>query len=100
VPSQTGSLFLRCIISEALLLGESEHLLGDRTQGRTTPSQSVSGKWDTRSFHMIIMLSGASVPPPSDLVLGVKDKILTIDLPHELRAKFNSLFELLFGLAL
>ena len=36
----------------------------------------------------------------SDLVLGVKDKILTIDLPHELRAKFNSLFKLLFGLAL
>jgi hypothetical protein len=32
--------------------------------------------------------------------LGVKDKILAIDLPHELRAKLDSLFELLFGLAL
>jgi hypothetical protein len=31
--------------------------------------------------------------------LGVKDKILTVDLPHELHAKFYSLFELLFGLA-
>ena len=43
------------------------------------------------------MLSGASVPPPKDLFLDVKDKILTIDLPQELRAKFNSLLELLFG---
>ena len=51
-------------------------------------------------FHTIIMLSGASVPPPKDLFLDVKDKILTIDLPQELRAKFNSLLELLFGLAL
>ena len=33
-------------------------------------------------------------------VLGVKGKILSIDLPHELRAKFDILFELLFGLAL
>ena len=48
---------------------------------------------------MIIMLSDASVPPSKDLILGVKDKILAVDLPHELRAKFNSLFELLFGLA-
>ena len=46
------------------------------------------------------MLSSASVPPPSDLVLGVKDKIQTIDLPHELGAKFNSLFELLLRFAL
>jgi len=38
--------------------------------------------------------------PPSDLVLGVKDGILTVDLPHEFRAKFDSLFELPFGLAL
>ena len=38
--------------------------------------------------------------PPSDLVLGVKDGILTVDLPDELRAKFGSLFELPFGLAL
>ena len=44
------------------------------------------------------MLSGASVPP-SDLVLGVKNKIQIIDLPHELRAKFNSWFELLFRFA-
>jgi hypothetical protein len=49
---------------------------------------------------MIIMLSGASVPPPSDLVLGVKDKIQTINLPHERGAKFNSLFELLLCFAL
>jgi hypothetical protein len=34
----------------------------------------------------------------SDLVLSVKNKILTP--PHKLRAKFDSLFELLFGLAL
>jgi len=47
---------------------------------------------------MIIMLSGATVPLP--LVLGVKDKILTVDLPHELHAKFYSLFELLFSLAI
>ena len=33
-------------------------------------------------------------------LLGVKDKILAIDLPHELRAKFNNLFELLSALAL
>jgi hypothetical protein len=33
-------------------------------------------------------------------VLGVKGKVLAIDLPHELRAKFNGLFELLFGLGL
>ena len=33
-------------------------------------------------------------------VLGVKDKIQTIDLPHELGAKFNSLFELLLRFAL
>ena len=32
--------------------------------------------------------------------LAVKGKILTIDLPHELCAKFNCLFELQFGLAL
>ena len=57
-------------------------------------------KWDNQCSHTIIMLSGASVPPPKDLFLDVKDKILTIDLPHELRAKFNSLLELLFGLAL
>ena len=37
---------------------------------------------------------------PEDLYLNVKDKILTIDLPHQLRAKFNSLPEFLFGLAL
>jgi hypothetical protein len=36
----------------------------------------------------------------NDLVLGVKDKILPIDLPHELRAKFDRLIELLFGPAL
>jgi hypothetical protein len=33
-------------------------------------------------------------------VPGVKRKILSIDLPHELRAKFNGLFEFLFGLLL
>jgi hypothetical protein len=49
---------------------------------------------------MTITLSGACVPPPGDLVLGVKDKIQTINLPHELRAKFNSLFELLLRFAL
>ena len=38
--------------------------------------------------------------PPSDLVLGVKDGNLTVDLPHKFRAKFDSLFELPFGLAL
>ena len=32
--------------------------------------------------------------------LRVKGKILTIDLTHELRAKFNRVFEFLFGLAL
>jgi hypothetical protein len=34
--------------------------------GADSPSelnQSLSEKWDTRSSHMIIMLSGASVPP-------------------------------------
>ena len=31
--------------------------------------------------------------------LGVKGKILKVDLPHKLGAKFNCLFELLFGLA-
>ena len=31
-------------------------------------------------------------------VLAVKGKILTIDLPHELRAILNSLFELLLRL--
>src|SRR5688572_23073260 len=35
-----------------------------------------------------------------DVVLGVKDKIQTIELPHELRAKLNSVFELLVGLEL
>ena len=40
--------------------------------------------------------SGSEAPT----VLGVKDKILAIDLPHELRAKFNSLFELLLRVAL
>jgi hypothetical protein len=37
-------------------------------QGRTTPiqlNQLLSQKWDNKSSHMIIMLSGASVPPPS-----------------------------------
>ena len=42
----------------------------------------------------------ATVPLQSDLLLGVKDEILAIDPPHELRAKFNSLFELLLRLAL
>ena len=32
--------------------------------------------------------------------LGVKDKILAIDPPHELRAIFNSLFDLLLRIAL
>jgi hypothetical protein len=35
-------------------------------QGRSTPiqlDQWLSEKWDTHSSHMIIMLSGASVPP-------------------------------------
>ena len=31
-------------------------------------------------------------------VLSVKGKILTIDLPHKLGAKFNCLFKFLFGL--
>ena len=38
-------------------------------------------------------------PTTIDPVLGVKDKILTVDLPHELSAKFDSLFKLPFGLA-
>ena len=33
-------------------------------------------------------------------VLGVKGKVLAIDLPHELCAKFNGLVELLFRLEL
>ena len=33
-------------------------------------------------------------------VLGVKGKVLAIDPPHELRAKFDRLFEFLFGLAI
>jgi hypothetical protein len=37
---------------------------------------------------------------PARALLGIKNKILTVDLPHKLRAKFDSLFELLFGLAL
>ena len=41
----------------------------------------------------------ARVSHPSDLVLGVKNKIQIIDLPHELCAKFNSWFELLFRFA-
>jgi len=45
------------------------------------------------------MFSAAHVPSPSDLVLGFKDKILTVDLSHEFRAKFDSMFELLVGLA-
>jgi hypothetical protein len=32
--------------------------------------------------------------------LSIKGRILIVDLSHELRAKFNCLFELLFGLAL
>ena len=36
---------------------------------------------------------------PEDLYPNVKDKILTIDLPHQLGAKFNSLPEFLFSLA-
>jgi hypothetical protein len=47
--------------------GELE-LSGNGAQGRSTPSllnQRLSEKWDTSSSHMIIMLSGASVPPPS-----------------------------------
>ena len=31
--------------------------------------------------------------------LCVKDKILTIDLPHQLRAKFDCLFKIVFRLA-
>jgi hypothetical protein len=46
----------------------------------------------SRSFWAVT--SGASAH------LGVKDKILVIDLPHELRTKFNSLFELLLRVAL
>ena len=37
--------------------------------GRTTLSQIIQGlseRWVTQPSHMIIMLSGASVPPPSD----------------------------------
>jgi hypothetical protein len=35
----------------------------------------------------------------SSLVLGIQNKMLTVDLPHELRAKFDRLFEFLFSLA-
>jgi hypothetical protein len=45
------------------------------------------------------MFSGATVPPASGLVLGVQDKMVTVDLPHELRTKFDRLFEFLFSLA-
>ncbi len=33
-------------------------------------------------------------------VLGVKGEFLTVDFPHKLRAKFDRLFEFLFGLPL
>jgi hypothetical protein len=39
-----------------------------------------------------------SVCAQSARYLRVKGKILTIDLTHELRAKFNRVFEFLFGL--
>jgi hypothetical protein len=63
------------------------------------PNQQLNLKWDSQTFPYDHLLSAANVPPPSDLVLGVKVKILTVDLSHEFRAKFDSLFELLFGLA-
>jgi hypothetical protein len=40
---------------------------GHGAQGRTTPillNHRLSEKWDNKSSHMILMLSGASVPPP------------------------------------
>ena len=47
-----------------------------------------------RSFSM------PSVCARAARYLRVKGKILSIDLPHELRAKFNGLFEFLFSLLL
>jgi hypothetical protein len=56
--------------------------------------------------NVLFVMATASLVEPTmrsggpSCVLGVKGKVLAIDLPHELRAKFNGLFELLFCLGL
>jgi hypothetical protein len=51
-------------------------------------------------IHFLRSYSVPSVCARASRYLGVKGKILTVDLSHKLGAKFNCLFELLFGLAL
>ena len=65
----------------------------------------MSKQWDAGASPAVrSSLSGRAtialwVVGPSR-ALGVKGKILSINLPHELHAEFNSLFEFLFGLLL
>jgi hypothetical protein len=67
-----------------------------------SPQLNADNVTKPNDSHMIITghyVFWRGCPHPSGLVLGVKNKIQTIDLPHELRAKFNSLFELLLRFA-
>jgi hypothetical protein len=55
---------------------------------------------DRKLRFFCAVFSVPSVCARASRYLGVKGKILAVDLPHKLGAKFNCLFKLLFGLAL
>jgi len=88
-----AAAFSRVSIHRRFLLERSRDAMRLRPVNNSATAQNLG-----IALCQSINIPGGS--PPSDLVLGVKDGILTVDLPHEFRAKFDSLFELPFGLAL